>query len=73
MNGGGCFFTASLLGGWLLFRFVEMPAMRRFGRAKPRTRPAPDPAGAPYEGPGPQQGQDQAPVPAAAGGGHRTT
>ncbi|MFD6914980.1 acyltransferase family protein [Streptomyces virginiae] len=68
------FFAASLLGGWLLFRFVEMPVMRRFGRAKPRTRPAPDPAGAPYEGQGQGQdpGQDPAPVPAAAGGGHRT-
>ncbi|MGW6577321.1 acyltransferase family protein [Streptomyces sp. NPDC054945] len=71
------FFAASLLGGWLLFRFVEMPAMRRFGRAKPRTRPAPDPAGAPYEGQGQGVVQDPAsapaPVTAAVGGGHRTT
>uniref|UniRef100_A0AAU2JJU9 Secreted protein n=1 Tax=Streptomyces sp. NBC_00049 TaxID=2903617 RepID=A0AAU2JJU9_9ACTN len=35
----------SLPGGWLLFRFVEMPAMRHFGRAGPRTRPAPEAAG----------------------------
>ncbi|MEU9349389.1 acyltransferase [Streptomyces sp. NPDC048278] len=32
------FFAASLLAGWLLYRFVEMPAMRRFARAR---RPAP--------------------------------
>jgi peptidoglycan/LPS O-acetylase OafA/YrhL len=32
------FFTITLLGGWLLWRFVEMPAMRRFSRAR---RPAP--------------------------------
>ncbi|MCM9078144.1 MULTISPECIES: acyltransferase family protein [Streptomyces] len=57
------FLAASLLGGWLLFRFVEMPAMRRFGRARPRTRSVPDPVGAPYEG------RDPAPVPAATGGG----
>ncbi|WP_030966337.1 acyltransferase family protein, partial [Streptomyces sp. NRRL S-378] len=41
------FFTASLLGGWLLYRFVEMPAMRRFGRAKPRTPSVPASAGDP--------------------------
>ncbi|MFH9742764.1 acyltransferase family protein [Streptomyces roseolus] len=34
------FFAASLLGGWLLFRFVEAPAMTRFGRSKRRTAPA---------------------------------
>ncbi|GGT64777.1 acyltransferase family protein [Streptomyces purpureus] len=28
------FFAASLLGGWLLYRFVEMPAMRRFSRSR---------------------------------------
>ncbi|CAM5530811.1 acyltransferase family protein [Streptomyces avidinii] len=61
------FFAASLLGGWLLFRFVEMPAMRRFGRAGPRTRSVPDAvATAPYEGRG--EDQDAAPVPAATGG-----
>lgn len=56
------FFTASLLGGWLLYRFVEMPAMRRFGRAKPRTPsvPAPAPASA-----GEPSG-DRTPVSAAA-------
>ncbi|BAJ25925.1 MULTISPECIES: acyltransferase [Kitasatospora] len=31
------FLAASLLGGWLLFRFVEMPAMRRWSRSR---RPA---------------------------------
>ncbi|WKV75315.1 acyltransferase [Streptomyces sp. PCS3-D2] len=51
------FFTASLLGGWLLFRFVEMPAMRRFGRARPRTPAAPAPA---HEPPG-----DRTPVSAS--------
>ncbi|MEV7595572.1 acyltransferase [Streptomyces sp. NPDC089922] len=44
------FFAASLLGGWLLYRFVEMPVMRRFGRARPRAAtgpaPAPEPAAA---------------------------
>ncbi|MFD5623392.1 acyltransferase family protein [Streptomyces yangpuensis] len=56
------FFAASLLGGWLLYRFVEMPAMRRFGRARPRTpsvpAPAPVPAGEPSG--------DRTPVSAAA-------
>jgi len=33
------FFTASLLGGWLLYRFVEMPAMRRFSRSRRTTEP----------------------------------
>ncbi|MFJ7777125.1 acyltransferase family protein [Streptomyces yangpuensis] len=56
------FFAASLLGGWLLYRFVEMPAMRRFGRARPRTPsvPAPVPASA-----GEPSG-DRTPVSAAA-------
>jgi peptidoglycan/LPS O-acetylase OafA/YrhL len=31
------FFGASLLGGWLLYRFVEMPAMRRFSRRDSRS------------------------------------
>ncbi|MER6320163.1 acyltransferase [Streptomyces sp. NPDC001581] len=56
------FFAASLLGGWLLFRFVEMPAMRRFGRARPRTRPAPDTAPVPAHEPS----GDRTPVTAAA-------
>ncbi len=54
------FFAASLLGGWLLFRFVEMPAMRRFGRARPRTPSVPAPA--PARGPS----GDRTPVTAAA-------
>ncbi|WBO63555.1 acyltransferase family protein [Streptomyces camelliae] len=33
------FFAASLLAGWLLYRFVEMPAMRRFARSR-RSAPA---------------------------------
>ncbi|MER6425316.1 acyltransferase [Streptomyces sp. NPDC001137] len=33
------FFTASLLGGWFLYRFVEMPAMRRFSRSRRTTEP----------------------------------
>ncbi|OAI92647.1 acyltransferase family protein [Pseudomonas putida] len=36
-------FALSLLGGWLLFAFVEQPAMRRWGKA----RPAPQPLGVP--------------------------
>ncbi|MCI0998146.1 acyltransferase, partial [Pseudomonas corrugata] len=32
-------FCLSLLGGWLLFKFVEQPAMRRWGKAKPIERP----------------------------------
>ncbi|MEU0737909.1 acyltransferase [Streptomyces sp. NPDC006134] len=35
------FFCTSLLGGWLLYRFVEMPAMRRFSRSRKAVRPAP--------------------------------
>ena len=35
------FFGTSLLGGWLLYRFVEMPAMRRFSRSRRAARPAP--------------------------------
>jgi peptidoglycan/LPS O-acetylase OafA/YrhL len=27
-------FAATLLGGWLLYRFVETPMMRRFSRAR---------------------------------------
>ncbi|WP_204018245.1 acyltransferase family protein [Sphaerimonospora thailandensis] len=37
------FFVLSLLAGWLLFRFVEAPAMRRFGRGRSASRPAPSP------------------------------
>lgn len=56
------------LGGWRLFRFVEMPMMRRFGRAKPRTLPVPAAlpdtdavtVAAPHEA--------AAPVPATTGG-----
>ncbi|WP_405941316.1 acyltransferase family protein [Streptomyces sp. NBC_00207] len=58
------FFAASLLGGWLLFRFVEMPAMRRFGRARPRTQPVPAPAPAPA--PAREPSGDRTPVTAAA-------
>ncbi|MEU7731184.1 acyltransferase [Streptomyces sp. NPDC040724] len=54
------FFAASLLGGWLLFRFVEMPAMRRFGRARPRTPSVPAPA------PVREPAGDRTPVTAAA-------
>ncbi|MER6257859.1 acyltransferase [Streptomyces sp. NPDC001584] len=57
------FFAASLLGGWLLFRFVEMPAMRRFGRARPRTPSVPAPA--PAHEPSGDSG-DRTPVTAAA-------
>lgn len=32
-------FCLSILGGWLLFAFVERPAMRRWGKAKPIERP----------------------------------
>ena len=35
------FFCTSLLGGWLLYRFVEMPAMRRFSRRPAPAAPAP--------------------------------
>ncbi|MFJ2753932.1 acyltransferase family protein [Streptomyces sp. NPDC087297] len=56
------FFAASLLGGWLLFRFVEMPAMRRFGRARPRTPSVPAPAPAATHEPS----GDRTPVTAAA-------
>ena len=28
-------FAATVLGGWLLYRFVEMPMMRRWGRKRP--------------------------------------
>lgn len=35
------FFVFSLLAGWLLFRFVESPAMRRFGRRHSASRPVP--------------------------------
>ncbi|MGW2834982.1 hypothetical protein [Streptomyces sp. NPDC001286] len=34
------FLAVSLLGGWLLYRFVEMPAMRRFSRSRRTTEPA---------------------------------
>ncbi|AEW98179.1 acyltransferase 3 [Streptantibioticus cattleyicolor NRRL 8057 = DSM 46488] len=34
------FFAASLLGGWLLHRYVEMPAMRRWSRSRRRPAPA---------------------------------
>ncbi|MFB6564909.1 acyltransferase family protein [Streptomyces sp. NPDC056400] len=54
------FFAASLLGGWLLFRFVEMPAMRRFGRARTRT-----PSGA-VPAPAREPAGDRTPVTAAA-------
>ncbi|MEU0275382.1 acyltransferase [Streptomyces sp. NPDC006307] len=41
------FFAVSLLGGWLLYRFVETPAMRRWSRGRKRpaavTAPAPAP------------------------------
>ncbi|MFE1902023.1 acyltransferase family protein [Streptomyces yangpuensis] len=56
------FFAASLLGGWLLYRFVEMPAMRRFGRARPRTPSVPAPAPVPAG----EQSGDRTPVSAAA-------
>ncbi|WP_234432052.1 acyltransferase family protein [Streptomyces sp. NRRL S-241] len=56
------FLAASLLGGWLLFRFVEMPAMRRFGRARPRTPSVPAPAPAATHEPS----GDRTPVTAAA-------
>ncbi|KND41944.1 acyltransferase family protein [Streptomyces stelliscabiei] len=37
------FFGTSLLGGWLLYRFVEMPAMRRLSRSRKEVRsPLPD-------------------------------
>jgi len=32
-------FALSLFGGWLLFAFVEQPAMRRWGKASPAVRP----------------------------------
>ncbi|MEZ7007351.1 acyltransferase family protein [Streptomyces sp. AD55] len=35
------FFGTSLLGGWLLYRFVEMPAMRRLSVGRAEARPAP--------------------------------
>ncbi|MDH6223034.1 acyltransferase [Streptomyces sp. MJP52] len=36
------FFAVSLLAGWLLYRFVEMPAMRRFSRSRrPASAPVP--------------------------------
>ncbi|GHB17058.1 acyltransferase [Streptomyces chryseus] len=34
-------FAATLLAGWLLYTFVEMPAMRRWSRPRPRPAPAP--------------------------------
>ncbi|MFF3672574.1 acyltransferase family protein [Streptomyces sp. NPDC002120] len=60
------FFAASLLGGWLLYRFVEMPAMRRFGRARPRTPSAPAPDLAPDAAPAREPSGDRTPVTAAA-------
>ncbi|MBZ9594571.1 MULTISPECIES: acyltransferase family protein [Streptomyces] len=64
------FFAASLLGGWLLYRFVEMPAMRRFGRARPRTHSASAPAPAPAGASGPvsagEPSGERTPVSAAA-------
>ncbi|MFI1831428.1 acyltransferase family protein [Streptomyces sp. NPDC020412] len=33
-------FLANLLAGWLLYRFVETPIMRRFSRSRKRTTPA---------------------------------
>ncbi|MEU6062864.1 acyltransferase [Streptomyces sp. NPDC047097] len=49
------FFSVSLLAGWLLHRYIEMPAMRRFScsRKRPTTKPAAHtaaPAGAPSAG-----------------------
>ncbi|MFJ6701109.1 acyltransferase family protein [Streptomyces sp. NPDC091272] len=35
------FFAVSLLGGWLLYRYVEMPAMRRWSRSKKPAAAAP--------------------------------
>ncbi|WP_329537909.1 acyltransferase (plasmid) [Streptomyces sp. NBC_01450] len=32
-------FLANLLAGWLLYRFVELPIMRRFSRSRKRTAP----------------------------------
>ncbi|MEU3773159.1 acyltransferase [Streptomyces sp. NPDC032472] len=49
------FFCASLLGGWLLYHFVEMPMMRRFGRSK-ASRTARIPAQTRAEAPAPAQG-----------------
>ncbi len=34
-------FAVTLSVGWLLYRFVETPMMRRFGRARPKRVPAP--------------------------------
>ncbi|WP_308345518.1 acyltransferase [Streptomyces sp. ISL-94] len=58
------FFCASLLGGWLLFRFVEMPAMRRFGRSRRRTQQVPATVSEPYESPAPAVAAALAPAPA---------
>ncbi|HET9382791.1 MAG TPA: acyltransferase [Streptomyces sp.] len=35
------FFCTSLLGGWLLWKFVEMPAMRHISRSRKNRRPTP--------------------------------
>ncbi|MEE4494047.1 acyltransferase family protein [Streptomyces sp. BE230] len=35
------FLAASLLGGWLLYRYVEMPAMRRWSRSRKQAPTAP--------------------------------
>ncbi|MFG2875909.1 acyltransferase family protein [Streptomyces sp. NPDC048337] len=58
------FFCTSLLGGWLLFRFVEMPAMRRFGRSRRQRQQAPAAVSAPYENRA--RVPSQAPTPAPA-------
>lgn len=52
------FFAASLLAGSLLYRFVEMPAMRRFARSR---RPAPAHAAGPVAVPA-QRGAAAAPA-----------
>lgn len=47
------FFCTPLLDGWVLLRFVEVPAMRRFGRSRPRTPQVPQVVAAPHESPVP--------------------
>ncbi|MFE8942355.1 acyltransferase family protein [Streptomyces sp. NPDC007872] len=67
------FFAVSLLAGWLLYQYVEMPAMRRFSRSRKPAATAPAvslPARRPATNPGPATTPapvlDAVPSPAAA-------
>ncbi len=60
------FFTVSLLAGWLLYRYVEMPAMRRFSRSRKPAATAPAvslPAQRGTTNPGPATNPAPAPAP----------